>query len=123
MPATDFISIMSNVGFVGDPLVHTQHHIGASKWQKLSEDEIIGHHQLRAAHQRYKSADLKIVENRGHGHAIIKHYYRKIYTPDREKAAEEGQGVGAGDWEWKLAGLRPTVRWNDFEFEKIFKGL
>lgn len=104
MPADEFVAIMSHVGFVGDPLVHTQHHIGASKWQKVSSDEVIGHHQLRAAHQRYTALDLKTVESKGHGHAMIKHYYRKI------------------DGEWKLAGLRPTVRWNEFEFEKIFRG-
>jgi len=104
MPAEDFVGIMSHIGFVGDPLVHTQHHIGASKWQKISEDEVIGHHQLRAAHQRYTSRDLRVVENKGHGHAMVKHVYRKV------------------GGEWKLAGLRPTVRWNEFEFEKIFKG-
>ena len=104
MPAEEFVRVMSHIGFVGDPLVHTQHHIGASKWSKISDDEAIGHHQLRAAHQRYTALDLKTVESKGHGHAMVKHFYRKV----------EG--------EWKLAGLRPTVRWNEFEFEKIFKG-
>ena len=121
MPASDFVAIMSNVGFVGDPLVHTQHHIGASKWQKVSEDEVIGHHQLRAAHQRYTSADLKSVEKKGHGHAIVKHYYRKVYL--HASGEQKGAGAGAEEWEWKLAGLRPTVRWNEFEYEKIFEGL
>ena len=104
MPMEEFVGIMSHVGFVGDPLVHTQHHIGASKWRKLSDTEVIGWHQLRAAHQRYTDSTLRIVENKGHGHAMIKHWYRKI------------------DGEWKLSGLRPTVRWNELEFEKIFKG-
>ena len=100
MPAEDFVGIMSHVGFVGDPLVHTQHHIGASKWQKVSEEEVIGQHQLASSHQRYGTADLKTVENKGHGHAMVTLYYRKI------------------DGEWKLSGLRPTVRWNELEFEK-----
>jgi scytalone dehydratase len=104
MTAEDFVGIMSHIGFVGDPLVHTQHHIGASKWTKVSNEEVIGHHQLRAAHQRYTALDRKTVENKGHGHAMVKHLYKKI------------------GGEWKLAGLRPTVRWNEFEFEKIFKG-
>lgn len=104
MPAEEFVGIMSHAGFVGDPLVHTQHHIGASKWERISDEEVIGHHQLRAAHQRYTGPDKKTVENKGHGHATIKHFYRKI------------------DGEWKFAGLRPRVRWNEFEFEKIFKG-
>lgn len=104
MAADEFVNIMSNVGFVGDPLVHTQHHIGASKWQKMSDHSVVGHHQLRAAHQRYTAPDMRIVENKGHGHAVIRLHYTKM----------EG--------EWKLAGLRPTVRWNEFEYDKIFRG-
>ena len=109
MTASEFVAMMSNEGFVGDPLVHTQHHIGASKWQKINDDFVIGHHQLRAAHQRYTDQGRKTVENKGHGHATIKHFYRKV-------AGEAGEKV------WKFAGLRPRVRWNEFEFEKIFKG-
>lgn len=105
MPAADFVGILSHIGFVGDPLVHTQHHIGASKWEKLSEVEVVGHHQLRAAHQRYTNLNRDVVENKGHGHAMVRLAYRRL------------EGVG-----WKLTGLRPAVRWNEFEFDKIFKG-
>ena len=94
MPADDFVRIMAQMGFVGDPLVHTQHHIGASKWEKLSEEEVVGHHQLRAAHQRYTSGNPREVEGKGSGHAVVRHFYRKI------------------DGVWKLAGLKPTVRWS-----------
>lgn len=104
MPAEEFVRVMSNIGFVGDPLVHTQHHIGASKWAKISDEEAIGHHQLRAAHQRYTALDRKTVENKGHGHAMVTHFYRKV------------------DGQWKLAGLRPTVRWHELDFEKVIKG-
>ncbi|KAL8715830.1 MAG: hypothetical protein Q9220_000497 [cf. Caloplaca sp. 1 TL-2023] len=104
MTAEEFVGIMSHVGFVGDPLVHTQHHIGASKWQKVSQEEAIGYHQLRAAHQRYTAPDRRLVENKGYGHAMIKHSYRRI------------------DGEWKLSGLRPTIRWNEFDAERIFRG-
>ena len=103
MPADEFMEMVSSQGFLGDALIHTQHHIGASKWEKLSDEEVIGYHQLRAAHQRYTGPDMQTVENKGHGHAMIKHTYKKV------------------DGEWKFAGLRPTVRWNEFEFEKIFK--
>ncbi|KZF21406.1 Scytalone dehydratase [Xylona heveae TC161] len=103
MSSEEFVAMVSHHGFVGDPLVNTQHFIGASKWERISEDEAIGYHQLRAAHQRYTGPDKKTVEAKGHGHAMIKHNYRKV------------------DGEWKFAGLRPTVRWNEFEFEKIFK--
>lgn len=104
MPAEEFVAMVSSHGFVGDPLVDTQHFIGASKFQKVSDEESIGDHQLRAAHQRYTGSDKKEVEAKGHGHARIRHYYKKI------------------DGEWKLAGLKPTVRWNEYDFEKIFKG-
>lgn len=104
MPAKDFIVMVSDHGFVGDPLVHTQHFIGASKYEVLSEDMALGTHQIRAAHQRYTGPDKKTVEAKGHGHSLIRHTYKRI------------------DGEWKLAGVRPTVYWNEFEFEKIFKG-
>ena len=103
MPRDQFLHIMSHVGFVSDPLVRTQHHIGASKWQKVEDDYVIGYHQLRAAHQRYSAADRRIVESRGQSHALIKHFYRKI------------------DGEWKLAGLKPTVRWNEINHPGAFR--
>lgn len=100
MAADEFVGLMAQVGSVGDPLVHTQHLIGISKWQKISDEEIIGHHQLRTSHQRYSSGDLRTVERKGRGHAMMRHFYRKI----------NGQ--------WKLAGLRPTLRWNEIEFDR-----
>ena len=104
MPSNEFVAMVSNPGFVGDPLVDTQHFIGGSKFEKNSDTTATGYHQLRAAHQRYTAADKKEVEAKGHGHALIQHYYKKI------------------DGEWKLAGLKPTVRWNEYDFGKIFKG-
>ncbi|KAK5057511.1 centractin- actin- protein of the dynactin complex [Exophiala bonariae] len=104
LPAEEFVGMVSSEGFVGDPLVDTQHFLGGSKFEKISDDEVFGYHQLRAAHQRYTDAGKKTVEAKGHGHALIRHYYKKI------------------DGDWKLAGLRPTVRWNEFAFHKIFKG-
>ena len=80
----------------------------ASHWrvevEKVSEDEAVGYHQLRAAHQRYTAPDRRLVENKGHGHAMVKHFYRRI------------------GGEWKLGGLKPTIRWNEFEAEQIFRG-
>lgn len=103
MPANDFVDLMSEPKFLGDPLVFTQHFLGGSKYMKVSENEVTGYHQLRAAHQRYTGLDLKTVEAKGHGHCVIRHDYKKI------------------DGIWKFAGLRPTVRWNEFEFDKVFK--
>ncbi|KAG6362433.1 hypothetical protein INS49_010663 [Diaporthe citri] len=104
LPKEEFVGMVSSAGFVGDPLVDTQHFIGGSKFERTGEDSVTGFHQLRAAHQRYTGPDKKTVEAKGHGHALIRHYYRRV------------------DGNWKLAGLKPTVRWNEFEFEKIFKG-
>jgi len=102
MPAQDFIGMMSSPKFLGDPLVRTQHLMGAAKYERISATEIVGHHQIRAAHTRYVSLETKEVENKGHGHSYIKHWYRKV------------------DGVWKLAGLCPKVYWNEFNFDKIF---
>jgi len=102
MPMSEFVEMMSSPKFLGDPLVRTQHLLGASKYERISESEVIGHHQIRAAHQRYTGPDRLTVENRGHGHSFIKHWYRKV------------------DGVWKLSGLCPQVYWNEHNFEKIF---
>ncbi|KAH0592672.1 hypothetical protein MHUMG1_09665 [Metarhizium humberi] len=104
MSADDFMAMVSNDDFLGDPCVKTQHLIGATYWERVSESKVIGHHQLRAAHQVYTSPDLKTVKLRGHSHATNEHYYVK------------SGGV------WKFAGLKPEVRWNEYKFEEVFKG-
>ncbi|KAF4464052.1 scytalone dehydratase [Fusarium albosuccineum] len=78
MPAKEFVAMVSDQGFLGDPLVDTQHFIGASKYQLLSENLAEGTHQLRAAHQRYTGPDKKTVEAKGHAHAVVRHTYKKI---------------------------------------------
>jgi len=105
MSAKSFIEMVSSPGFLGDPCIKTQHLLGATWWERLSDTEVIGHHQLRAAHLRFTAPDLQRVSRRGHGHATNEHYYTKV------------------DGVWKFAGLRPTVRWNEYDFDKIFKGL
>ncbi|TVY82998.1 Scytalone dehydratase arp1, partial [Lachnellula suecica] len=105
MSAAEFMAMVTDDNFLGDPCVKTQHLLGFAKWEKLSETEIIGHHQLRAAHQVYTDVDLKSVKLRGHSHATNELYYRKM-----------------DDGAWKFAGLKPRVLWNEHEFEKVFKG-
>lgn len=105
MPTADFIAMVTDDDFLGDPCIKTQHLIGASRWVKVSDHFVIGYHQLRAAHQVYTGPDLKTVKLRGHSHATNEHYYQKT-----------------ADGAWKFAGLKPTVRWNEHEFEKVFKG-
>ncbi|KAF4456169.1 scytalone dehydratase [Fusarium austroafricanum] len=102
LPAKEFVAMVSSPTFVGDPLVDTQHFIGGSKYEAVSEDRVIGTHQLRAAHQRYTGPDKKTVEAKCTCHAVMKHTYLKV------------------DSEWKLAGLNPKTYWNDDDFDKIF---
>ena len=104
MDTEDFIAMVSDPGFLGDPLLKTQHLLGATEWVKVSDTEIIGYHQLRAAHLRYTAPDHKVEEKRGHSHATNTHYYCKV------------------DGVWKFAGLKPYIHWNEYEFESIFKG-
>jgi scytalone dehydratase len=104
MPADEYIKMMSDPGFLGDPLLKTQHLLGAVQWEKISNDYIIGHHQLRAGHLRFTDETHTVEAKRGHSHATNELYYRKV------------GGV------WKFAGLKPEVRWNEYEFETIFSG-
>ena len=105
MSADDFLRMVSDAGFLGDPLVKTQHLLGATWWEKISDTEVIGHHQLRAAHNRFTDLTFQRVDRRGHGQATNEHFYKKI------------------DGAWKLSGVRPTPRWNEYDFEQIFKGI
>ncbi|EAW19337.1 scytalone dehydratase arp1 [Aspergillus fischeri NRRL 181] len=103
MSAEDFMAMVTDIDFLGDPTIKTQHLLGESWWEKISDTEVIGHHQLRAAHQVYTDSTLQTVKLKGHGHATNEHYYRKI------------------DGVWKFAGLKPTVRWNEYQFEDVFR--
>jgi scytalone dehydratase len=105
MDHEEFISMMSSPDFLGDKLVCTQHLMGAAKYEYVSDTEVIGYHQIRAAHQRYADLDLATVDHKGHGHSLVRHHYKKI------------------DGVWKLAGVCPRVYWNEFNFEKIFPRL
>ncbi|KAH7409197.1 putative scytalone dehydratase [Cadophora sp. MPI-SDFR-AT-0126] len=104
MPAAQFLDMVTNDDFLCDPCVKTQHLLGAHYWERISDTHVIGHHQIRAAHQVYTGPDLKEVKLKVHSHATNIHYYTKV------------------DGEWKFAGLKPTVKWNEHEFEKVFKG-
>ncbi|KUL82710.1 hypothetical protein ZTR_09423 [Talaromyces verruculosus] len=53
MPSSEFISMMSAPNLHGHSLVRIQHFIGATKYEHVSDTEIIATHQIRAAHQRY----------------------------------------------------------------------
>ena len=114
--------MISSPTVLGSPLLKTQHFIGASRWELASPTKAVGYHQLRVPHQKYvgdgkgnlvKGEDgselngkngLGEVEFKGHAHGSNVHWYEK--TED---------GV------WKFAGLKPEIRWGEFEFERIFE--
>jgi scytalone dehydratase len=104
MTSADFLAMVMDVNFLGDPCVKTQHLLGAAKWIKKSEDKVVGNLQIRAAHQVYTTPDCGVVKLRGHSHATNELYFSKV------------------DGVWKFAGLKPRVHWNEHAFEHVFKG-
>jgi len=102
MPAEEYLAMASNPDVLGDPLLMTQHFIGASRWEKVSDDEVIGYHQLRVPHQRWTDATRTAVAIKGHAHSHNTHWYKKV------------NGV------WKFAGLNPDIRWGEYDFDNVF---
>lgn len=101
MPASEFVAMASSPSVLGSPLLRTQHFIGGSKWEKISDDEVVGYHQLRVPHQRYdEHGNVKV---KGHAHSTNTHWYKKV------------EGV------WKFAGLNPEIRWAEYDFDKVFE--
>ncbi len=105
MTADEYVSMISDHGFLGDPLLQTQHLIGMSKWEKVADDFIIGHHQVRSGNLRYTGESRQKEEMRGHSHASNELYYRKMPNGT-----------------WKFAGLKPFIRWNEHDFQHVFRG-
>jgi scytalone dehydratase len=103
MTAEEYITMASDPTVLGDPLLKTQHFIGGTRYEKISDDEAIGWHQLRVPHQRYKDASMSEVTVKGHAHSTNKHWYRKV------------------DGQWKFAGLAPEIRWTEYDFDRIFE--
>jgi len=102
MPADEYVKMASDPKVLGDKTLMTQHFCGASKWEKVSDDEIIGYHQLRVPHQKYTDETRSQVLVKGHAHSSNTHWYKKV------------------DGEWKFAGLNPDIRWSEYDFEKVF---
>jgi scytalone dehydratase len=102
MPAADFVTMASDPAVLGNPLLMTQHFIGGSRWEKVSDTEVIGYHQLRVPHQRYVDETRAEVAVKGHAHSHNTHWYRKV------------------DGVWKFAGLCPDIRWGEYDFERVF---
>ncbi|KAG8168720.1 hypothetical protein KVR01_001469 [Diaporthe batatas] len=103
MAADEFARMVSSPHVLGSPLLMTQHFVGTSKWEKMSSDEIVGHHQMRVAHQKYTDPTLKTVAIKGHSHGSATIWYKRV------------------DGVWKFAGLRPNERWFEYDYDKIFR--
>lgn len=103
MPAEEYVAMASDPKVLGDPLLMTQHFIGGTKWEKVSDTEITGYHQLRVPHQKYKDASRKEVAVKGHAHSYNTHWYKKV------------------DGVWKFAGLDPDIKWAEYDFDKVFE--
>ena len=95
--------MMRNPLFLGDPNIDSQHMLGLSKWERISDTEIVSQHQSRAAHVRWNEG-RKTVAVKGHGHGLVTMTYKKV------------------DGVWKWAGIKTKVRFNEHEFEKVFLG-
>jgi len=102
LPAAEYVAMASDPHVLGNPLLKTQHFIGSSKWEYVSETEAIGWHQLRVPHQRYTDESRKEVAVKGHAHGSNQHWYKRI------------------DGVWKFAGLAPIIRWGEFDFDSVF---
>ena len=91
------MAILSDTKLLGDKRLKTQHFLGGSKWERISDDTVQVSHQVRAAHQRYTDEDLSVVANKGHGHGVATHRYVKI----------EGA--------WKLSGVASFLEWSEYD--------
>lgn len=54
-------------------------------------------HQIRVAHQRYKDEGLTEVANKGHGHGVTQHVYKKI------------------DGAWLIVRVAPSLNWFEYD--------
>ncbi|KAL2194795.1 Scytalone dehydratase [Corynascus similis CBS 632.67] len=102
MPADMYVGMASDPKFLGNSLLMTQHFFGLCRWEKTSETEITGRHQVRVAHQKYTDAARTEVAVKGHSHGGATVWYKKV------------------DGVWKFAGICPHERWFEYDYDKVF---
>jgi len=78
MPAEEFVKMASEPMVLGNRRLRTQHFIGATRWEKISDTEVLGYHQLRVPHQLYMEDEQKNVLVKGHAHSTNVHKYCKV---------------------------------------------
>lgn len=94
--------MVSAPNVLGAQTLRTQHFCGATKFQQINDNEILGMHQLWVPHQVYKDDTLSEVKFQGYAHSNNTHWYKKV------------------DGVWKFAGLNPDIRWVEYDFDKVF---
>ena len=96
MAVTEYLRIVASSDGLGDLDLKTQHLLGATRWERVSETEVIGHHQIQMALQKGQRS--------GSSHATYEHYYKRI-----------------GE-DWKLAGVKPRVWWSKGGLGGVLQG-
>ncbi|KAF3017104.1 hypothetical protein E8E14_008541 [Neopestalotiopsis sp. 37M] len=92
----DFAGII--IKMIGDKRLKTQHFIGATKLECVDDGTVKVEHQIRVAHQRHETEDLTSpVVNKGHGHGVTTHWYKKF------------------DGIWKIAGASSNLYWSEYD--------
>ena len=102
LPADEYVALASDPHVLGNPLLMTQHFVGSSKWEKVSDTEVVGWHQLRVPHQKYTDETRTTVAVKGHAHSTNQHWYKKV------------------DGKWKFAGLAVYMKWGEYDLDKVF---
>lgn len=109
MTAEAFLAMMSSPGFLGDPLIRTQHFIGATKWRKFGSDRIEGYHQIRSTHHRFDTvpvgdnAEGQTAPVAAKAHVLATITYVSV------------------NGEWKWGGIKTDIRWHDGRFVDVFR--
>lgn len=102
LPADEYVAMASDPHVLGNPLLMTQHFVGSSKWEKVSDTEVVGWHQLRVPHQKYTDETKTTIAVKGHAHSTNQHWYKKV------------------DGKWKFAGLAVYMKWGEYDLDKVF---
>jgi hypothetical protein len=134
--------MMSAPKQLGNPDIATLHLLGACKWLREGEGEVVGVWKLRAGHVRFGSAGPRKVEGdarngtgtdekkaegnggnksgeqgereRGEGREIVARGHGHAIVQHRYKRGEDGV--------WMFAGLNPSVIFYEGRVGKVFFG-
>ena len=77
MPADEFVKLVSSPQVLGDPSLKTQHFVGASKWERISADEVVGYHQLRVPHQKKTTTTVEVEKSKAESNGMRRFWFYK----------------------------------------------